>query len=234
MIGMSDRILIENGVVYDGSGGQPTSGSVVVEGGVVVAVGVDTTSSTGQRLDAHGMALAPGFIDMHTHSDVSVLSDPDCVSATWQGVTTQIVGHCGFSAAPTDETTRQNMQREEPVFGFPDAEGRDTEWGWAGISEYLAAISVAKPRTNIGTLVGHNTLRRLVMGAGAEEPSDEQLAEMADIAGSSIDAGALGVTTGLSYPPGRYADARETAVMAGAAASRGRRYHTICDTGVAG
>jgi len=223
---MAERVLIEGGMIVDGSGGEPFPGSVLVAGDTIVAVGRETSSWEAMRVDARDHIVAPGFIDMHTHSDVSVLSDPDCVSAIWQGITTQIVGHCGFSAAPTDETTRTSLQREEPVFGFPSPDGEAADWGWASVADYLDVVSETSPRTNVGTLVGHNTLRRLVVGSQDRQPTPVEMAEMAGLARSGLEQGALGLSTGLSYPPGLYAKPKEIATFAREAGRAGRRYHT--------
>ena len=94
------------------------------------------------------------------------------------------------------------MRLEEPVFGFPGPDGDEAEWGWDTMTDYLDALADCRPRTNVGTFVGHNTLRRLVVGSQAGEPDDSVLSSMADRARSSIEEGALGVTTGLSYTPG--------------------------------
>lgn len=224
--GMADRLAIENGLIFDGSDNPAFEGTVVIEGGRLTHVGWDHKIDDAEIVDAAGLAVAPGFIDMHTHSDVSVLSDPDCVSAIWQGVTSQIVGHCGFSAAPTDETTRRTLKKEEPVFGFPGPDAQEVDWGWESISAYLDQLSETRPRTNVGTLVGHNTLRRLVVGSESRAPTDDELRAMAALARLSIEQGALGVSTGLSYPPGLYAETREIVALARAAARSGRRYHT--------
>lgn len=223
---MADRTILCNGIVFDGGGGEPYSGGLVVEGGAIVDVGPHY-SSFDQGVDLKGRAVAPGIIDLHTHSDVSVFSDVDCVSAIWQGVTTQIVGHCGFSAAPTDKTTRRTLEREEPVFGFPRPEWMNGHaWGWPKTAEYLAAISATKPRTNVGTLIGHNTVRRLVLGSQSSEPTGEELARMVRLIEEAIEQGALGVSSGLSYPPGVHARPDELVAVAAAAARLDRRYHT--------
>jgi N-acyl-D-aspartate/D-glutamate deacylase len=198
----------------------------LIADGEIVTVGRETSSWDADRIDARDHIVAPGFIDMHTHSDVSVLSDPDCVSAIWQGITTQIVGHCGFSAAPTDDETRTTLQREEPVFGFPSRDGEAADWGWSTTADYLDAVTEASPKTNIGTMVGHNTLRRLVMGSEDRPPTADELATMAQLARSSLEQGALGVSTGLSYPPGLYAHSDEISSLAREASRAGRRYHT--------
>ncbi|MFC2176910.1 amidohydrolase family protein [Actinomycetota bacterium] len=224
---MSDRLALYNGTVIDGSGAPPFVGSVAIENGRISAIGPEAELRGGPSLDVGGLAVSPGFIDMHTHSDVSVLSDPDCVSAVGQGVTSQIVGHCGFSAAPTNELTRSSLAAEEPVFGFPARDGVSPgEWGWAGVGDYLEAVAAAQPRTNIGTLVGHNTVRRLVIGTDNRPATATEVGRMADLVGEGLDDGALGVSSGLSYVPGVFAGRDELISLARVASSRGRRYHT--------
>ena len=221
---MTDALIIRNGTVYDGTGSAPIRATVTVRGGRIVSVGPEPSHGAAVEIDASGMAVAPGFIDMHTHSDVSVLSDPDCVSAIGQGITSQIVGHCGFSAAPTDEVARRSLVAEEPVFGFPGGEGHPSgAWGWDTIGEYLDVVRHARPRTNIGTLVGHNTLRRLVVGSENRPPSQAELDRMCDLAAASLQEGALGVSTGLSYAPGLFAEIEELVALASVAARAGRR-----------
>jgi len=221
-----DPVVLTNATVYDGSGGPPHPGSVVIGDGRVQEVVPGAPVESASAIDLAGWAVAPGFIDSHTHSDVSLLSDPDCVSAVYQGVTSQIVGHCGFSAAPTDEVTRSSLQREEPVFGFPGRNGAAADWGWDSVAEYLETVEAARPRTNVGTLVGHNTLRRMVVGSANRPPTDDELDRMVSLAASAIADGALGLSTGLSYAPGRYAEPDEITAMARASAQCGRRHHT--------
>ena len=219
-------VLIRGGLIYDGSGREPFVGTVTIRGDRVVGVGRGEEIEGAHEIDATGLAVAPGIIDMHTHSDVSVLSDPDCVSAIRQGITTQIVGHCGFSAAPTNETTRRSLVAEEPVFGFPRPPGEDGPWGWDGIGEYLTAVRSAVPRTNLGTLVGHNTVRRLLLGPGDAQVHHDDTDRIRRAARDGIDAGALGVSTGLSYAPGVFAGTAELAAFASAAGETDKRYHT--------
>lgn len=223
---MSDRVVLSNALLYDGSGGDSHRGGLVVEDGLIVDVGT-TYASSSFGVDLDGKAIAPGIIDMHTHSDVSVFSDVDCVSAIWQGVTTQIVGHCGFSAAPTNEASRLSLTTEEPVFGFPNPTSMNgNSWGWTDISGYLAAVAEAAPRTNVGSMVGHNTVRRLVIGPHDRRPTGDELSRMKRLVEEALEQGALGVTSGLSYPPGVYARDDELVTMAAAAGRSGRRYHT--------
>ena len=123
------------------------------------------------EVDARGLVVAPGFIDLHTHSDVSLLSEPGCESAIEQGVTTQAVGLCGFSAAPVSAETVRAMVDEEPVFAFPGV-----AWDWTTIRGYREAVTAARPATNVTTFVGHNSLRRYVLGSANRPPTPEELA----------------------------------------------------------
>lgn len=222
-----ETTLLRGGTIVDGSGSAPYGGSVLVRGDHIVGVDREITVAGADETDVSGMVVAPGIIDMHTHSDVSVLSDPDVVSAIGQGVTTQVVGHCGFSAAPTDEHTRRSLVSEEPVFGFPRPEGDPARpWGWDDTTAYLDAVRAAIPRTNVATMVGHNTIRRLVMGSEDVPVEAGQVDRMRRWAADSLAGGAIGVSTGLSYAPGLFSGREELAAMAGEAAIAGRRYHT--------
>jgi N-acyl-D-aspartate/D-glutamate deacylase len=222
----AETVLIRGGLICDGTGREPFPGTVTVRGDRIVGVGRGEPVDGADEFDATGMVVAPGIIDMHTHSDVSLLSDPDCVSAVGQGITSQIVGHCGFSAAPTSEESRRSLVTEEPVFGFPRPRGESSPWGWDGIGAYLQAVSTAVPRTNVGTLVGHNTVRRMLLGPSDVAVTDREIDRLRSAAIAGIDEGALGVSTGLSYAPGMFAGPSELAAFASAAGEAGKRYHT--------
>ena len=138
-----------------------------------------------------------------------------------QGVTTQAVGLCGFSAGPVGAESLAGLIEEEPVFAFPGV-----AWDWTTIGGYRNAVERARPATNVTTFVGHNSLRRFVIGSVNRPPTTVELARMVDLIGEAIDQGARGFTTGLSYAPGLFADIDELVALAGAAAARGRPYHT--------
>ena len=152
---------------------------------------------------------------------MSLLSEPGCISAIEQGVTTQAVGLCGFSAGPVGPDSLARLVEEEPVFAFPGV-----AWDWTTIGGYREAVERARPATNVTTFVGHNTLRRFVVGSANRPPTAGELARMVDLIREAIDEGARGFTTGLSYAPGLFASVDELAALAGAAAARGRPYHT--------
>jgi N-acyl-D-amino-acid deacylase len=172
-------------------------------------------------VDATGRVVAPGIVDLHTHSDVSNLSEPHAISAIEQGVTTQVVGLCGFSAAPVVDATIATMVDEEPVFGFPGV-----DWSWRTMRDYLATVDRVGIATNTVTLVGHNTVRRLVMGGEQRVPSDAELRRMRDLIREAIAEGARGFSTGLSYAPGTFASTDELVALASVAAETGTPYHT--------
>jgi N-acyl-D-amino-acid deacylase len=215
-------LVIRNGQLYDGTGVSPREGDLAIRDGRIVSVG-DPVPVGGAReeIDARGLAVAPGFVDLHTHSDVSLLSDPHCVSFVTQGITTQQVGLCGFSAAPLSPESRTSMTLEEPVFGYPDV-----HWDWDSVGGYLEAVARERPATNVVTLVGHNTLRRLVMGTAQRPPTAAELARMRDLLRVALREGARGFSTGLSYTPGCFADQDEIVALARVAAEEGRPYHT--------
>jgi N-acyl-D-aspartate/D-glutamate deacylase len=217
-------LLLTGTRIHDGNGGSAFPGGVLVRDARIREVfrgGVPDEVHADELVDVADHVICPGFVDLHTHSDVSVLSEPGCVSAVGQGITTQLVGHCGFSAAPVTASTVTDMAREEPVFGFPGV-----EWSWRDLDGYLAAVRARQPATNILSLVGHNTVRRLVVGGAARTARDDETRKMAAHVDATLDAGAVGLSTGLSYAPGLYADESELHELARVAQRRGRRYHT--------
>jgi N-acyl-D-aspartate/D-glutamate deacylase len=217
-------VIIRNARVYDGTSATPYDGDLAIEGDRIRAVGgklATAARSDEEEVDARGLALMPGIVDLHTHSDVSLISDPGCVSAIAQGITTQVVGLCGFSAAPVSESSLQSIIDEEPIFAFPDV-----PWNWTTIAGYRAAVDRLPPATNVATLVGHNTLRRLVMGGANEAPNAAQLERMQALLRDGLREGARGFSTGLSYAPGLFADVDELVALASVAAEESKPYHT--------
>jgi N-acyl-D-amino-acid deacylase len=215
-------IVVRNARLLDGSGGPERRGDVAISGDRIAALGdVVPDGSGAEELDAAGLAIAPGFIDLHTHSDVSLLSEPGCDSAIEQGVTTQAVGLCGFSAGPVSDESLAALVEEEPVFAFPGV-----AWDWRTIGGYGESVRAARPATNVTTFVGHNTVRRFVIGGANRPPSSDELARMERLVEDAIGEGARGFTTGLSYAPGMFATLDELASLARVAARHGRTYHT--------
>jgi N-acyl-D-amino-acid deacylase len=218
----NSEVIIRNARMYDGTGSAPHTGDLAVSGDRLGAVGGGLPPAAGsEEVDATGLAVMPGVVDLHTHSDVSLISDPGCVSAIAQGVTTQVVGLCGFSAAPVSDNTLQSMIDEEPIFAFPDV-----QWTWTTVAGYREAIDRLRPATNVATLVGHNTLRRFVIGGANVSPTSAQLERMRALLREGLREGARGFSTGLSYAPGLFADLDELVALARVAAEEGKPYHT--------
>lgn len=216
-------VVIENALIVDGTGAPRFAGTVLVEGDRLrVMRGSQSVAADGaERVDASGLILAPGVVDLHTHSDVSNISEPHAISAIEQGVTTQVVGLCGFSAGPITDESLRTMVDEEPVFGFPDV-----DWTWRTIGGYLEAVNRLGVATNTVTLVGHSTLRRSVMGSAQRGPTPAELETMKAKLREGMREGARGFSTGLSYAPGTFATIEELTELTRVAAEEGWPYHT--------
>ena len=192
--------LIRGGTVYDGAGSPGVAGDIAIAGGRITAIGrVDGPAQC--VIDATGLAVAPGFIDIKTHSDFTLPINPKAESKVRQGVTTEIVGHCGFSVAPAlpgkVELLKDYLSPSAPWLPF-----RETSF-----PDYLDSFPATA--VNAGMLVGHNTLRLMVMGMAERAPSAAELTSMIALAEDALNAGALGLSSGLFTPPGSYAAAPE-------------------------
>ncbi|MDE2571017.1 MAG: amidohydrolase family protein [bacterium] len=200
--------------VYDGGGGPPRTLDVATYGDRVALIGRLEDRDAAAVIACEGLALAPGFIDAHSHTDERWLAEPRVESKLRQGVTTEIGGNCGYSAAPlTAEALRaERAARLAPMRVEPH---------WTTLDEFLTLVEHERPAINVATLVGLGTTRANVAGEDADPLDREQLAAQARLVREAVEAGALGVSSGLVYPPGSYADATELATMARAAADSG-------------
>ena len=194
-------VLIHGGRIIDGSGAPATIGDVGIHDGRVVAIGPSLDGSATKMIDAAGLAVCPGFIDIKTHSDFTLPINPKAESKVRQGVTTEIIGHCGFSVAPVlpgkVALLRDYLSPSAPWLPFREM----------GFAEYLDTFPATA--VNAGMLVGHNTLRLMVMGMEARPPTPDELQQMIALLGEALDAGALGLSSGLFTPPGAYAESAE-------------------------
>ncbi|MBM3529097.1 MAG: D-aminoacylase [Alphaproteobacteria bacterium] len=197
---MTYDILIKGGTLYDGAGGKGVPGDLAVADGRIAAVGrVDGTAT--KVIDAAGLAVAPGFIDIKTHSDFTLPINPKAESKVRQGVTTEIIGHCGFSVAPClpgkVELLKDYLSPSAPWTPFRELT----------FPQYLDTFP--KTSVNAGMLVGHNTLRLMVMGMADRAPTKAELDAMIALLEDGLRAGALGMSSGLFTPPGSYAQPEE-------------------------
>ena len=190
-------ILIRGGTVIDGSGKPGERADVAVEAGRIVRVGPDLSADATKVIDAGGLVVAPGFIDIKTHSDFTLPINPKAESKVRQGVTTEIIGHCGFSVAPCLPGKVQALA-DYLSGGAPWLPFREITF-----PEYLDTFPAVA--VNAGMLVGHNTLRLMVMGIEDRAPTPAELQQMVALLEDGLRAGALGMSSGLFTPPGSFA-----------------------------
>jgi N-acyl-D-amino-acid deacylase len=194
---MLHDILIRDGLLFDGSGSAGVPGDLAIEAGRIAAMGKNLKGSARKTIDAAGLAVTPGFIDIKTHSDFTLPINPEAESKVRQGVTTEIVGHCGFSVAPA-LPGRVELLKDYLSAGAPWLPFRETTF-----PQYLDSFPATA--VNAGMLVGHNTLRLMVMGMDDRAPTPNEMAAMVALLEEGLEAGALGMSSGLFTPPGSYA-----------------------------
>jgi N-acyl-D-amino-acid deacylase len=200
-----DDMVIHGGRVIDGSGAPGHVADVAVTDGRIVAIDSDQARRAHRVIDATGQVVAPGFIDIHTHSDFTLPLNPRAESKVRQGVTTEVLGNCGFSAAPA-LPGRVTMLRDYLAASAPWLEFRETTF-----ADYLKTF----PATSVNTVmqVGHNTLRLLAMGMEDRPPRPDELSLMQQLLEEALEAGALGLSSGLFTAPGIFAKTDEMVAL---------------------
>ncbi|MCV6584646.1 MAG: D-aminoacylase [Marinibacterium sp.] len=185
-------LLIRGGLVFDGSGAGAVRADIAVEAGQIVEVGACASRVGRQEVDATGLAVAPGFIDVHTHDDWAVLATPDMACKITQGVTTVVAGNCGISAAPFEPSA----DLPAPFTLLPGATHK-----CASVGDYARRLAGASPSLNVALLVGHSTLRANVMGGDLNRAATgDEIARMARMLDGALAEGAVGLSSGLAYP----------------------------------
>ena len=212
-------LIIRNGIIVDGSGSPPFRGDVGIVGDVIRSVkdlsGIDAESV----INAKDLVVAPGFIDIHNHSDISIFEVPTADNYILQGVTTIVIGNCGSSPAPlTDVNKAEYVSMIKKV--------HDVNVTWTSFSEYLESLERLKPSINIAPLVGHGTVRSAVLGYEDIKPSDKDLGAMKELIKEAMEAGAFGMSTGLIYVPSMFGDTREIIELSKIVAKFGGLYAT--------
>lgn len=196
---MAFDYLFTGAEVYDGLGNPPRCVDVGVTGDQISAVEHNLRAEAAEVVDLTGYVLCPGFIDVHSHSDIYALVEPSAFSKITQGVTTEVVGNCGASAAP-----RYGAHR------LPADWARHTLPGeWQTVADYRALVDTVQPAVNLALLVGHNTLRAGTVGYEGRAATTAEMQQMKDRLRQALDEGALGLSTGLIYIPGRFAPREE-------------------------
>jgi len=210
-------LIIRNGRIVDGTGAPARDGAVALRGDRIAAVG-DVACRATVEIDAGGHVVAPGFIDVHAHDDAAVVREPAMDFKLMQGVTTDVVGNCGAGVAPADDVFR----RYYPA-GFGPILG-DSDLAWSTTDEYFAAVDAASPACNVAAYVPHGVLRSIVLRNEQRAPTAGELARMAGLLEEGMAAGAIGMSTGLIYPPGRWAQTDEIIALANVVAKHGGIY----------
>ena len=212
------ELLLAGGLLVDGTGAPARRADVRVVDGRVAEIGPELATS-GERRDVAGAIVAPGFVDIHTHSDLTLLANPSAASKIAQGVTTEVVGNCGLGVAPLPPGADRVAIRAGVSYLDLDP---DVEWAWSDVDTYLRVVTDAGPALNVATLVGHLPLHAGVVGFTDAPATDEQRRRMAGLLGEALDAGALGLSTGLVYAPLTFAGEAELTELAAVVAARGK------------
>jgi len=206
----SDQLLIRDADLLDGTASPSHRADVLIADGIIEAVEECGRLSESGRvvLTARGQTVTPGFIDVHSHADNAPFLAQDDTSKIMQGVTTEVVGNCGFSLAPRLVDTAPALEALAARI-FPQL-----PWSWNSFADLLAATDARGYVTNYAPLVGHHALRVAVMGMSDAAPDDRQQARMGDLLDEAVEAGAFGLSSGLIYPPGLFAATEELTDLA--------------------
>ncbi|WP_282203484.1 N-acyl-D-amino-acid deacylase family protein [Kitasatospora fiedleri] len=213
-------LLLRAATVVDGTGADRYRADVTVTDGRIAEISRAGKELTGRQvIDADGLVLAPGFIDMHAHSDLRLLLEPDHPSRITQGVTLEVLGQDGLSYAPVDDTTLAALRRQLAGWNGDPADD-EFDWNWRTVAQYLDRLD-AGAAVNTCYLVPHGTVRMLAMGWDNRPPTGPELARMSELVDRALAEGAVGMSTGLTYTPGMYAGTAELVALCTVVAARG-------------
>ncbi|MER7497140.1 D-aminoacylase [Streptomyces pharetrae] len=221
-----EDLVIRDADVVDGTGAPSYRADVVVDGGRIVSIVKEAAAAGCQRpsavreLDAEGLVLSPGFIDMHAHSDLALLRDPDHSAKAAQGVTLEVIGQDGLSYAPVDDRTLGEVRRA--ITGW-NGSGDDIDFGWRSVGEYLDRLDRGIA-VNAAYLVPQGTVRALAVGWEDREATAAELERMRQLVAEGLEQGAVGMSSGLTYTPGMYAKDAELTELCRVVASYGGYY----------
>lgn len=205
--------LIKNGTVVDGSGKAGYMADVLLSGGLIARIAPSIEEAAvegGEVIDAKGLVVAPGFIDTHSHSDLKVLVEPDVEPKIRQGITTEVLGQDGISMAPLP---KQYISPWRKNLAGLDGDSDSIDWNYETTEAYLNMIDAVKPAPNECYLVPHGNIRMEAMGLKNRQPNEEELQKMRDITRREMEAGAVGLSTGLIYMPCAYSESKEIIEM---------------------
>ncbi len=211
-------IIIRNGSIFDGTGSRPFTADMGLAGDRIAAIGDLEQAVADQVLDINNLAVCPGFIDTHAHSEFTLLADPRAAAKILQGVTTEINGNCGLSGGPLLGAYAERREDDLKELGIRER--------WQSLEEYFSILERRSPALNFKTLVGHGNIRGAVVGYADRPATETELARMKSLLRTALFQGACGLSTGLIYPPGVYSDLDELADLASEVALSGGIYAT--------
>jgi len=225
---MAHDLIIKGGSVVDGTGAEPFTADIAIDGDSISRVGDLTGAETARTIDASGKIVTPGFVDLHTHLDAQVGWDPEMKSSSYHGVTTALIGNCGVTFAPVSKANHRTMaELMEAVEDIAaDAIMDGLPWNWTSYGEYLDAVQNLQPALNVVGLAGHSAIRLEAMGDKSMDEgvqaTDKELEHICALVKRSVEEGAVGFSTsrflGHKVPdgrltPGTWADLRETSAI---------------------
>jgi len=216
-------LIISGGLVVDGTGRPAFAADVVVEADRITDIVSRQDGSAGvpaeaarEVIDAVGRLVMPGFVDVHSHSDINILIDPSGASKIRQGITTEVVGNCGYSAFPLAGPILQEEREAHAKLGY--------DIDWTGVEDYFQRVETTRPAFNLATFVGHGNIRGAVLGYEDRPPTPDEMRAMEREVERAVCAGALGLSTGLIYAPGIFAATDEILALQKVAARCGGIY----------
>ncbi len=213
-------IIIKNGIIIDGTGNPWFKADLGIKDTTISSIGKLKTKNTKTVIDAKEQVVSPGFIDIHTHSDFPLLVEGEGHSHIRQGVTTNVIGNCGTSAAPLSSKSQEQLKtrfaKQHPGFNVD----------WSSLGQYLAKLEKQGISLNVAALVGQGTIRNVVMEYSDRPPTAKEIDEMQELVKQSMEQGAFGLSSGLIYVPGCYASTEELIDLAKVAAKYNGSYNT--------
>ncbi|MFA9559630.1 amidohydrolase family protein [Evansella sp. AB-rgal1] len=213
--------LIKNGFIVDGTGKEGTYGLVAMKDNKILLPRDEDDVVAKEIIDATGSIVSPGFIDIHTHSDLTLLIDSRGASKLSQGVTTEIIGNCGIAPTPCPPSRKEYIMESGTLLY-----AEKIDWGWEDYADYLQRFADGNVSMNIGFYIGHGAIRASVMGFDDRAPTKKEMDQMKKYVAEGMELGAVGLSTGLGYAPGMYADVDEIAELCKVVVDYGGIYST--------
>jgi len=211
-------LLIKNAIIIDGANNPWYKADIAIKKGKIIKISKNLNQKAIKEIELNGEIVSPGFIDIHSHSGYSLLTNGKAESKLRQGVTTEVIGNCGMSAAPLPVDKSKTKYKLKKNYNI--------NLNWSNYKEYLDVLNKKEKSINVVSLIGHGTLREAVMGNNDRTPSDQEMKKMKKILKKSLEEGAAGFSTGLFYPPSSYANTEEIIELARVASEYDAIYAT--------